>query len=310
MAYGDARGWDGDADARDSYPLAATLIGLAVIGAVMTFMPRSIPGETIIHAFGYLGGIGVMLALAAWGVAMLVTIRHASLGWKLASLGILLLGGMAAAALVIVTMLAGMAEERRAVSDLDATDRPTLQRVLRIGPPYARIQARFLLDVRQQEYALSWRLNALGFQRLNSAYRLQQDPSILRDCDGLMRANAIFDAAVAERRQRIATLRDEIRAVPRPAFLNRSMLATIDADIRAHDRLDRNVVLQKRMVAGMRDQCRILARRNWQVMGDMFMFTSQRELDEMNALQARMAPVKAELDAMEAARRSRPLPAR
>jgi len=84
---------------RKSYPLAATLIGcLLLLASMFTETDRSARAADVSSPAAYLLGAMIGGVILIWGIAWLVTIRHASRNWKWGSL----------AAIAFVSLVVGM----------------------------------------------------------------------------------------------------------------------------------------------------------------------------------------------------------
>jgi hypothetical protein len=83
---------------RKSYPLAATLIGcLLLLASMFSGSDSSGRAADVSNPIAYLMGAMIGGVVLVWGIAWLVTIRHASRGWKWGSL----------AAIAFVSLLVG-----------------------------------------------------------------------------------------------------------------------------------------------------------------------------------------------------------
>ncbi len=90
-----------DAPEHKSWPLAATIICcvLVLFSAIGAQGQARVPTGNEAYDAGYLVGSTVGVGIILWGIAWLITIRHASRGWKWGSfaavMGFAVIGGLA-----------------------------------------------------------------------------------------------------------------------------------------------------------------------------------------------------------------------
>ncbi|WP_155006474.1 hypothetical protein [Sphingomonas hengshuiensis] len=285
--------------APEAQPVTATLAGCAILVVVAVAAPWLVPQQPL----ATLLAAGVAIGAAAWLVGLVVTVRHAAIGWKIGSLAILLVAGAAAA------LVAHGQYQTRARADAssfaDAEFGPNGDPMPPAGAagrgPLSRLYVDALQSDRADAAAFGKALAGVALGNLNSPYLLQQDPRPITDCAAIARIIPLAEEQAARRKASDAALRAAIAGASLSEDARRGVaLMAIGAP--GDDRVLAN---QRAMLESSSELCVLLARRGWVNAGGYFGFASAADGALFKALTARRIEIAAAMarDAREAAAR-------
>jgi hypothetical protein len=296
------------------HPVLATLIGavfLLLIGANSGARPD--PAEFGPDGGAYLAGriVGGTLAgaLIVWGIAYLVTIRHASRAAKIGSFVALLFVSLLATVIQHGGRVAALREDARttAVQMKDVIDRgEQLQGPVTAGSgPMSQMQAAVINAALADQQAFDRQAQASGVYRILDLTTLRRDDPALRACGGI-------DAlAVRARDQsgRYPSYLDAARAAAAP-HLQRGALsgAELDSYIAGAERNGGNYRRLWSMTADWASEsgalCELLGTRRWSRSGSEIVFASDADAAAANGHLNRINGLAAEQQRLQARARA------
>lgn len=283
MAFGRARQdaqmeeWERELTRPEGHPVLATLLGAVVLAAGAVLFVNALPVDAsalIALAFG--AGTPVIV----WAIAYAVTIRHASIVWKLLSL--MLLGLIALLSVAVALQLRYREESRElaAVVNIEMDENGKLT-IPDAKGPLSKVVLAYVREARASEVQLNAKFEALGVGRIGNPAEVTRNPELLKDCRRFERAAPLADAWLAGLTTRRAQFRRDVISVRANPRVKREVLSGfVAAEVGDTKRLaTRNEWIKGQLVAGTR-LCTILARRRWQLQFGRFAFTSDRDLTE------------------------------
>jgi hypothetical protein len=291
---------DEDEDRPRGHPLIATIIGTVLI--LLSINGHEKPPTDAAETIGYLAGRAVGGALLIWVLAYFITIRRASMAWKIGSFVIFLLASSFAALAVMGQGYMALREDLRGLAGMRVSNDGdvTLSDDPQKRGPVMKLMADYLADMSAEGKAMETRLSALGFPMLADPEGLQRNPKLLSDCGKLAQGKAVVAESTQKGKARIAALGPQIDALDVPESLRSGLRAGIDK-AGGPAVMDRQQQLLGTMIDEQGVICTILARRHWQASNGQFLFTSQADLNAFQTHGIRVATLAQEIQQLGAA---------
>ncbi|WP_448662423.1 hypothetical protein ACG3SL_17410 [Sphingomonas sp. CJ20] len=291
-----------EAQTPHDHPVLAILGGnavlvLAAVAAPLLAAPR--PMAALV-----LGGGG--LGLALWLVGLVVTVRYASLAWKLGSLVLLIAAGAGAGLIAHAQYQTRARADASSFAEIEFAPNgaPLMPADASArGPVSARFVQSLKADLADQR-AFADAMGAFGLGALNSPYLLQQDPRAIQHCAGLDAIKDLARKQSARRGTDAAALRAAIAAATLPPRARQGMLQ-IAAATNPDPATDTLLANQIAMLDASGELCALLARRSWFNAGGYFGFNSPADRAQFQAIGARRLALAAEMARAERAVRAR-----
>lgn len=289
--------WEDEDYKGPGHPLVATIICAILMFASVGAPQIAEAGQGAAYAVGRaLGG-----TLILWTIAYFITIKRASIGWKVGSFMILLLIGT-------LTTLYSMGQNNIAVRDDLRTltqlqfkeDDVTLPPGSASRGPVSAMFVEYFNGMAADGRAMEARLSALGIERLANADALRRDPAILSDCGKIATGKAAVADSFASGKARIAGLGPKIDALAVPDQLRKGLREGLLKNNGAQ-LLDQQRALIDSMIDEQVGICKVLARRHWTPSNGNFMFTSNADLAAFQAHANRVTALHAEAQRLQRA---------
>lgn len=253
--------------------------GLAVLGGciLLAVGAYAAPGLVGGKPLALLLGGGACAGLVIWLLAFLPFIRRSSGAWKAGSLLLLIAAGAAAGFGVHFQLKMQARADAMTFAETNVAADVTLQ--LPRGAANAGPLSRQFSDMNRAWFAdrLAYDRQAKGLdlERLSSPWLLQQEGSVLAQCDAVVALRAKAAEMTKARKERLDALAAAIDASALPGELKRNM--AIVAGPRVVDGVDTVAAQEDTLQAAMGELCTLLARRNWFNNGGYFGFTNSAD---------------------------------
>nr|WP_299855216.1 hypothetical protein [Sphingomonas bacterium] len=271
--------WAYELTRKDSFPLAATLVGAVVVLTVAIPIILYLPHRDL---FATPLCVGTLVALATWGVALLVTLRYAAIGWKIGSLGILCVTGLIAAAIGVGTAIGAMQNDMRAMSEISVDPQGGI--VLPPGGargPISRLSFAYFKQVSDDVRAHAAALHALGYDDLARPDTTLRNHDLLAHCDKRATAGPMIEAYYSRREAAVRQYRADLQRLDVNETFRKRLVDGIDEAQRQHgDMLRRAATNEQAQIGELTMLCQILARRHWRDQFGQFGFSSRSDLAE------------------------------
>jgi hypothetical protein len=287
-------------------PLDASVIavlgGCALLVIAALAAPRLVPQQP----YAVLLGAGAAAGALLWTIAFALTLRRASMPWKLASLAIL------AGAGAIAGLIAHSQYQTRARADASSfaevefgpQGAPQLPAGVATRGPASRLLAASVAADAQAKRDYAAAFGALGAGNLNSPYLLQQDPRVLGRCGEVEGIKTMARDQYRQRLDRQGALERAIQSANLPAKAKQGMAMMAGAPL-AHDQEDAVLANQIATLDATGELCTLLARRGWSNAGGYFGFGSSAEKARFDALGKRRQALAGEAARIERAETER-----
>ena len=272
--------WAAEQDRPDGHPIIATIIGVVVIFIGMGSHTRPIATDDMAAVLGGITGV----ALLVWCVALAITIRHSSAGWKIGSFIVLFLAAA----------LATSISARRAWEEAFRRDLTTLTEVkvtadgtfeLPKGGDrggFSHISMTYLKAMSDEAAARDKALKGLGLDRIADMQAIARDPDLLRDCERFNRNRSIVDDAGTRMQGHVDRLVRQVQASDMPTTVRDEMLRSIDTPAISVT-LATSTATSREQLDEASKLCAILARRHWKAQGGTFVFTNTSDMNSYNS---------------------------
>lgn len=281
------------------HPVIAALAGCAVLvlAAILGPMLLAPPPLSTLLAAG--AGFGVVL----WAIGYLVTIRHASWGWKLGSLAILAGAGAAAGWIAHGQYQARARADASSFAEIEYLPGGAL--VLPRGAAargsLSRLFAESVAADAQERRDFGDALGKFAPKDLTSPYLLARNAGLLGRCSELGAIKAMARTHSRQRADRRATLERAVAASALPEDL-RGGIAIMAGAAGEQDALLAN---QLATLDATGELCALLARRGWRDQGGDFAFASAADKARFDALAVRRLQLAGEAERIERAETAR-----
>jgi len=284
-----------DANRKNSYPLAAMIIGSLVI----LFSVGGARAELVDEPIAYALGSGFGAAVVVGGIAWLITLKHASTGWKIGAL----------VTFFIVGTLAGLAKLGNANRAAERDFAGQMEQVMNAAgtahprasegtTPLTKMSATMVNASIADAEAFDREATAAGIWQVISFEGLTKASPVLDHCD---RVSGLADRT-RYYQSRIATHLDAARAVGQAGVDSGELPQGVVDDFIAGARNAQRARSQWHILGDMSAEagglCRLLAGRKWTSSGGMVRFRSPQELAAANARLDRIKQLQAELQRM------------
>ncbi|MDF7777589.1 hypothetical protein P1X14_20200 [Sphingomonas sp. AOB5] len=280
-------------EAPEGQPLVAVFFAVAAIIGITIFSP--IPPLEGTMARLVTVGVGTLAAAILWGIAWFVTIKHASMGWKLASFALIWVAGVGTLDRCIARSHAAMKNDVEAFNNikLDPNGRPALPEKAERAGPISKMFVDFFKATSDDMNKTEGQIGNLDLEILNDGYRTQEDPSVLENCERADKGKPLVRDFAKRQTKRAADLKAQAEAMWLPEDEKARLLKTVTAHGGA-TRLTELAEIQAKMFDEWRIRCTILKRGNWKAGGYMFLFTSPADLEEMRVAAERHGKLRVE----------------
>lgn len=206
---------------------------------------------------------GAALGALFWLAGFLLTIRRASLAWKLGSLALLVVigAGGGAGAWLLYKVQARSDATSFAELEFAPDGTPTFPRGVVARGPVSRMFAEAVTADAEDRRALDAEFGKSGIAALTSPYLLEQSPGILARCDAVATLKASARARHERNEARIAGVAGAIDRADLTDSLRQALRTMIGADNLG--RPDPVLAQQDELLEATGELCRLLARRTW-----------------------------------------------
>lgn len=287
----------------EGHPLLATILACIVVllaaAGSSTMTPPARGSEALAYLFG-----GVIARVAiCWGVAWLVTIRRASMGWQVGSFLIV-------TAVAALTGLASLGASGVAAEKDEAAAAEQMKQTLRTGNvaaaaadagPITRMSSQLMAAMKADAVGFKAEADAAGVGRILALSGLTHDSELLSRCDAVA-AMAGKARAIGERLPaHLAEAHSVGLAGVHDGKITATQLAQFEEGFRTSDASWKRLwQLNARLSDDAAAMCRTLAHRRWTAQGARFTFSSQEDLAAFNAANGRAVSDSAELQRLQA----------
>ncbi len=274
--------WAYELTRKDSFPLAATAVGAVVVLIVAILINTQVSHRDL---FATPLGVGTLVALVVWGIAFLVTIRHAVVGWKIGSFLILLVTGLVAGVIGIGTAIGAMQSDLRALSEISLDPQGGV--VLPPGGargPISKLSFAYFKQVSDDARAHTAALRALGYDDLARPDTVLRNHDLLAHCDKRATVVPMIEAYYTRREAAVRKYRADLQHLDINDNFRKGLATGMDEVQREHgDMLRRAATNEEAQIGELTTLCQILARRRWHEQFGQFGFTNAGDLAEYRA---------------------------
>ena len=271
--------WAYELTRKDSFPLVATIVGAVAILVVAILINTQLPHRNF---YSTAMGVGVLVALAVWGIAFVVTLRHAVIWWKIGSFFVLLVTGLIAGIIGIGAAMSAMQDDMRALSEV--TTSPEGELVLPPGGsrgPISKLSFAYFTELSADARAHVAAINALGYKDLAHPQSLLANHDLLSHCDKSKSFGSVIEAYYGRREAAVAKYRNDLLRLDIDENLRKGMLVGMDEVRREHgDMLQRAAANEHAQIGELGMACAVLARRHWREQNGQFGFSNMADLAE------------------------------
>lgn len=274
------------------HPVIAALAGSILLVVAAVIVPRlttPLPFATLIAG-------GAVAGLLLWIVALVATVRHSPMLWKLASLAVLIGVGALAGVLVDRQYQAGSRIDPSSFAETEfATDgTPSMPTGSAARGPLSKLFSDSIRANIQERQEYGAALGKFGAATLNSAYMLQQSPGVLQNCAKIGEIRALAEAHAAKRAERQAAI---AKAIDQARLDDKArdgvrMMALSDMPGGADPRLANDLAT----LDATAELCALLAERGWSNAGGYFGFASGGDKAQFDALAVRRSALASEAE--------------
>ncbi len=284
--------------APQDHPVIAVLAGCAVLVLAAVIGPRLAPQQP--YATLVIGGAA--LAVLLWAIGFVVTIRRSPLTWKLGSLAILAVAGVATG------LVAHGQYQTRARADASSfaevefgpQGAPQLPGDASARGPISRlfVEGAQANASEQRDYAAA--LGKFGAGALTSPYLLQQDPRAIGHCGEIESVRTLARQQSDTRAGRREKLRHAIDAATLSGQAKQGIAIMTGTDAAA-GKDDTLLANQLAMLDATGELCKLLARHGWYNDNAYFGFNNAGDKARFDALAARRKDLAGETARIERA---------
>ncbi|HSI18119.1 MAG TPA: hypothetical protein VK980_10140 [Sphingomonas sp.] len=271
--------WAYELTRKDSFPLAATITGAILILVVSLSIDTLLPRRNL---YATEMGVAVLVSLAIWAIAFLVTVRHAVVGWKIGSFFVLLVVGLVAGVVGVGTAMSAVQDDLRALSEVSTNDEGEL--VLPPGGPrgpISKLSFAYFKDLSADARAHLAAVRALGYDDLAHPQSILANRDLLTHCDKSKSFGPVIEAYYGRRAAAVAKYRADLLRLDIDEGLRKGMLTGMNEVRRQHgDMLQRAAANEHAQIGELGAACAVLARRHWREQDGQFGFTSMTDLNE------------------------------
>ena len=274
--------WAYELTQKDSFPLAATIVGAIVI-LIVSVMLNSFASHR--HMLVTTLGAGTVVALLVWGVAFLVTLRRAPIGWKIGSFFAMVVVGLIAGVIGIGTAITALQDDMRAIAEIKVNANSGLE-FPEGGARGPISKAAFVYFKTVVDDALKHRtaLKGLGYEAMTSADALRKNPQLLSHCDQRATVTPMIEDYYARRRTAYGKFRADLGAVDIDENFRKGLIDGVDKAQKEHgDLLQRAATNEHAQIGELVAMCEILARHHWVEQFGTIAFTSPADLRDFRA---------------------------
>jgi hypothetical protein len=289
--------WAYELTRKDSFPLVATIVGSIVILVVSVVLNMFASHR---HILVTTLGAGMIVALLVWGVAFLITLRRAEIGWKIGSFVAMIVVGLVAGVIGIGTAITAMQNDIGAIADVKINQSFGLE--LPEGGargPISKTTFAYLRVVVDDAMKHREALQALGYDGMASPFALKQRAGLLSHCDQKATVTPMIEAYYARRRAAFDKWQTDLSAIDMDENFRKGFA---DAGNKTHgrvvDMLQRAATNEHAQIGEMAAMCQILARHHWAEQFGHFAFSSATDLRDFNAHARREEDLSAESTAL------------
>lgn len=253
---------------------------------------------------------GATLGVLFWLAAFVLTIRRASLAWKLGSLVLLIAIGVGGGAGAWLLYKVQARSDATSFAELDfAPDgTPTFPRGAVARGPMSRMFAEAVTADAEDRRAQDAEIAKFGLAALTSPYLLEQAPGILANCDAVAALKASAHTRHQRHEARIAEVAAAIDRADMTASLRQALRSMIGADTLGQP--DPVQAQQDELLEATAGLCQLLARRTWFNDNAYFGFRDPADQAAFRALNKRREAAASETAKLEKASRESRLAAR
>jgi len=271
--------WAAEQDKPDGHPIVATIVGAVAILMGVGGNPRPPAAGDLPTILGGVTGV----TLLVWGIAFAITIRRASLGWKIGSFAILwvlcLLATLGSIGRRVDQAtrkdMAGITEIR-----IDKNNKLVLPESANRGP-ISQIMLTFFRSINEEAEARDRALLALGIDRIADARAIASDPKLLRNCGRFAAARPLVEGTRTRFQRHVAKLTNDINAGDFDANVKGGILEGLNTK-GLERKLDLGTGLSLEQLDEAVSLCTVLAKRHWQLNGGSFVFSSNADMESYN----------------------------
>jgi hypothetical protein len=275
--------WEAAIEQSDGRPWIAMLAGTGAILLIAIVAINLSPVDISTHSAGALA-VATILAALVWSSAWFLTLRHATIGWKVGvaavlwGIALLIVAGAIAFDTIALRMDAGNVRRIR----IDETGEPRLPQGMAAGP-ITRTMFDFLRDMTSERHQREAMFQVMGMDRLHDAYMVSNTPAMLKDCARFVRVEPKIDQSDRRVTAAIARVHTRLGEIIKDEATRRELIEAFDkgpnSDL-ANSR--RSSELQRRQLEIGGRLCTFLATHRWKAVGGQFMFYNQGDVGTFN----------------------------
>ncbi|QIG78921.1 hypothetical protein [Stakelama tenebrarum] len=271
-------------------PVLGILVGLALIVVVALIAPQILPPLPQAYLFGG----GAVLGLVVWAIAAAVTMRSAGALWIVASLVLLVGGGVLGSLNIARLHNAGGTHDASTFAEIEVgpDGRPQLPPEADKRGPISQAYVEAFNAARDDRQALDDAMAEMNLGALNSPYLLEQTPEILGRCEEIAAIKERADTNSERRAERTGALAEMVASSELPEKIQQGITMMI-APVGKPGEPDPALEQQQALLDGTQQLCELLAKRSWRNEAAYFGFTNgadRRRFEEIN--EARQAAAK------------------
>lgn len=275
--------WEAALEQSDGRPWIAMLAGAGAILLIAIAAINLSPFDMSTHRAGALAAATILAALV-WGGAWFLTLRHATIGWKIGVAavlwGVALLIVAGAIAFANIALRIDAANVRRI--RIDETGEPRLPPGMAAGP-ITRTMFDFLSDMTSERHQREAMFQVMGMDRLHDAYMVSNTPAMLKDCARFVRVEPKIDQSDRRVTAAIARVHTRLGVIVADEATRSELIKAFDKGLNINlSNMRRSSELQRRQLEIGGRLCTFLATHRWKAMGSQFMFYNQGDIGMFN----------------------------
>ena len=277
--------WERDLTRPDGFPLVAMVLGSVIIILVAMAALSYLPIDVVGHVAGALG-VAMLVAAVVFGAAFLLTLRHATLGWKVVAGGVFASVALMCVVVELAIDAAGTQADARAVRliRINGYGQPELPTGVK-GGPITAASMDFMREAIAERHRREDFSRGLGLDRLANASAILREPGLVRDCGRFDRSAPKIDDMDRAFLDKAQAFRTRLSGIVKDARMRDALLKGFDESMGSSAATLRETnQLTHRLFDQAGPLCTLLSARRWKPMANMFMFSSQADLAAFDRL--------------------------
>lgn len=271
--------WEAALERPDGRPWVAMLVGAGAILVISIIAMNLSPVEISTHGAAALAA-ATLLAALVWGGAWFLTLRDATMGWKIGvaavlwGMALLMVAGAIAVDKIAMRMDAANVRRIR----IDGNGDPRLPAGMAAGP-ITRTMFDFLHDMTSERHKREATFQVMGMDRLHDANLVSNTPAMLKDCGRFVRVEPQIDESDRRVTASIRRVHDRLGVIVKDEAMRSEMIKAFDKGLNTNlDNMRRSSALQRQQLEIGGKLCTFLATHHWKAQGSQFMFYNQADV--------------------------------